>query len=43
MGKDGQLSSVEISYPQDAAKQYLRYGGMYDPGLKPARTSRPQP
>ena len=41
--KDGQLSSVEISYPQDAAKQYLRYGSMYDPGLKPVLASKPQP
>src|SRR5215813_14726668 len=34
MGKNGQISSVDISYPHDEVKQYLRYGSMYDAGLK---------
>ncbi|HEV3041653.1 MAG TPA: peptidase M49 [Candidatus Angelobacter sp.] len=32
-GKNGAISSVEISYPGDTVGQYLRYGAMYDPGL----------
>jgi hypothetical protein len=36
MDKDGQINSVAISYPRDVVKQYLRYGSMYDPGLKTA-------
>jgi dipeptidyl-peptidase III len=35
---NGQLSSVEISYPRDAVRQYLSYGSMYDIGLKSALT-----
>lgn len=42
IGKNGQISSVEISYPRDAVKQYLSYGSMYDPGLKPGNQSKPQ-
>lgn len=34
MGKNGEITGVEISYPRDAVKQYLRYGSMYDAGLK---------
>ena len=33
IGKNGEVSSVEISYPRDAVRQYLRYGAMYDAGL----------
>jgi len=29
----GNVTKVEMSYPRDAARQYLRYGAMYDPGL----------
>lgn len=36
MGKNGEITGVEISYPRDAVKQYLRYGSMYDQGLKRA-------
>jgi dipeptidyl-peptidase-3 len=32
-GADGKVLKVEISYPRDAARQYLRYGAMFDPGL----------
>lgn len=32
----GQLTSVEITYPRDALRQYLNYGSMYDMGLKAA-------
>jgi len=41
MGKNGQISSVEISSPHDAVKQYLRYGSMYDAGLKQNSQRRP--
>jgi dipeptidyl-peptidase-3 len=30
---NGKLSTVEISYPRDAVRQYLSYGSMYDIGL----------
>ncbi|HLW54816.1 MAG TPA: peptidase M49 [Candidatus Angelobacter sp.] len=33
---NGQLTSVDISYPRDAVRQYLGYGSMYDMGLKAA-------
>jgi dipeptidyl-peptidase-3 len=33
---NGQLTSVEISYPRDEVRQYLNYGSMYDMGLKRA-------
>jgi dipeptidyl-peptidase-3 len=33
---DGHLRDVEISYPTDAAQQYLAYGSMYDKSLLPA-------
>src|SRR5207302_9993704 len=33
-GKNGEVASVEISYPRDAVRQYLNYGAMYDAGLK---------
>jgi dipeptidyl-peptidase-3 len=36
MDKNGQINSVAISYPRDVVKQYLRYGSMYDPGLRTA-------
>jgi len=36
-GKDGQIGTIEISYPRDAIQQYLRYGAMYDEGLKPTK------
>jgi dipeptidyl-peptidase-3 len=29
----GRIAKVEINYPRDAVKQYLRYAAMYDPGL----------
>jgi dipeptidyl-peptidase-3 len=29
----GNVVKVDISYPKDASRQYLRYGAMYDPGL----------
>ncbi len=32
--KDGKVQSVAVSYPQNAIKQYLTYGAMYDKGLK---------
>jgi dipeptidyl-peptidase-3 len=35
-GKSEQAADVEINYPRDAVKQYLRYGSMYDSGLKAA-------
>ena len=41
MGKNGQIGSVEISYPRDEVKQYLRYGSMYDAGLKQNLPRRP--
>ena len=34
--KNGSVEKVEISYPEDATSQYLRYAGMYDSGLAPA-------
>jgi dipeptidyl-peptidase-3 len=34
-GKDGSVRSVDIAYPRDAVRQYLLYGSMFDPGLKP--------
>ncbi|HEY6348405.1 MAG TPA: hypothetical protein VI636_03245 [Candidatus Angelobacter sp.] len=41
MGKNGQITAVEISYPLDAVKQYLGYGSMYDPGLRqPSATNK---
>jgi dipeptidyl-peptidase-3 len=39
LGKNGQITHVEISYPRDAVKQYLRYGSMYDAGLKQRLTT----
>ncbi|MBI3493347.1 MAG: peptidase M49 [Acidobacteria bacterium] len=30
----GAVTSVRVTYPRDAAGQYLRYGSMYDAGLK---------
>ena len=32
-GKNGQIEKVEISYPRNPVRQYLRYGAMYDKGL----------
>ena len=32
-GKNGQIEKVEISYPRDPVRQYLKYGAMYDKGL----------
>jgi dipeptidyl-peptidase III len=32
-GKNSQIDKVEISYPRDPVRQYLRYGAMYDNGL----------
>ena len=32
-GKNAQIEKVEISYPRDPVRQYLRYGAMYDKGL----------
>jgi dipeptidyl-peptidase-3 len=32
--KDGAVKNVDISYPRDAAHQYVLYGSMFDPGLK---------
>jgi dipeptidyl-peptidase-3 len=29
----GAVVKVDISYPRNAARQYLRYGAMFDPGL----------
>lgn len=40
---NGQLISVEISYPRDAVRQYLSYGSMYDMGLKAAIKQRSAP
>jgi dipeptidyl-peptidase-3 len=36
IGANGKVSTVDISYPRDAVRQYLRYGAMYDAGLKTA-------
>ena len=33
VGADGKAVRVQISYPRDAVRQYLRYGAMYDPAL----------
>ena len=33
ISKNGEISSVEISYLRDTIRQYLRYGAMYDAGL----------
>ena len=35
-GKDGQIQSVDFSYPRDVIQQYLVYGSMYDGGLVPS-------
>ena len=32
-GKNSQIEKVDISYPGDPVRQYLRYGAMYDKGL----------
>ena len=32
-GQNGEITKVEISYPENPVVQYLRYGAMYDPGL----------
>ncbi|HEV2991919.1 MAG TPA: hypothetical protein VG759_26010 [Candidatus Angelobacter sp.] len=32
--KGGEVRSVEIAYPRDTVSQYLRYGAMYDQGLR---------
>jgi dipeptidyl-peptidase III len=32
--KNGEVEKVEISYPEDAVKQYLYYGSMFDPALE---------
>ncbi len=34
IGKNGEVTEVEISYPREAVRQYLNYGAMYDAGLK---------
>jgi dipeptidyl-peptidase-3 len=34
LAKDGSVQSVTMTYPQNAIKQYLTYGAMYDKGLK---------
>ncbi len=39
-GAHGAVSAVQISYPRDAVHQYLRYGQMYDPGLKSAPSGK---
>jgi len=33
IGRDGQIKSVDLSYPPDAIQHYLAYGAMYDAGL----------
>lgn len=43
MEKNGQITSIEISYPRDAVKQYLEYGSMYDLGLKQPSAPGTQP
>ncbi len=34
--KNGSVTSVDIAYPRDAIHQYLLYGSMFDPDVKPA-------
>ena len=34
LGAAGHVTSVKISYPRDAVRQYLEYGAMYDASLK---------
>jgi dipeptidyl-peptidase III len=36
-GKDGEIEKVEIRYLDDPVAQYLDYGAMYDPGLRPMK------
>jgi dipeptidyl-peptidase III len=39
---NGGIANVQISYPRDAVRQYLRCGAMYDPALRPRTpVSRP--
>ena len=35
-GANGEIQTVEITYPHDPAQQYLRYAAMYDSGLSAA-------
>ncbi len=35
--KNGEVEKVEIDYLQDPVKQYVGYGAMYDPGLRPLK------
>jgi dipeptidyl-peptidase III len=35
-GKNSQIEKLDISYPRDPVRQYLRYGSMYDKSLLPA-------
>lgn len=34
-GKDAQIEKIEIHYPRDPVRQYLKYAAMYNPGLRP--------
>ena len=34
LGPNGKVKSVELKYPRSAPHQYLRYGAMFDEGLK---------
>ena len=36
-GKDNEVDKVEISYWDDPVEQYLDYGAMYDPDLRPSK------
>jgi hypothetical protein len=31
---------ITIGYPRDAVRQYLEYGAMYDPSLKPQAAAK---
>jgi hypothetical protein len=42
-GSNGQLQSVEISYPAAVAQQYLAYSSMYDKSLGPTRKVSKRP
>jgi dipeptidyl-peptidase III len=39
--KNGEIEKVELSYPSDPVRQYLRYGSMYDAGLRGAVHAQP--
>jgi len=34
VSRDGKVENVTMTYPENAVKQYLTYGAMYDKGLK---------